>query len=98
MDSNTFSGIGQYFEPPGLGGAQRRTAVPAGVVERPQLLLAVADQQYRLVADPEGPERRRRRQRVRAAKINPVAAPDRGQLTLVMRRIVVPGALQRALR
>jgi hypothetical protein len=74
--------------------AENRAAVPAGVVERLQAAFSVLQDNNILRADRNAQPVTRRGDLLRAAGRNPAAEPERLQLALVMRRIVVPGRRQ----
>ena len=82
-------------EPPARLRAERRAAVPAGVVEGARPAIAVARHDQPLAADVSQKVVARIRQVLEPADADPVAMPDGLEFALVLRRVVVPGGRQR---
>ena len=77
-----------------LLGAQDRAAMAAGVVERPQVAGFISDDDQGLRADPRYAPVSRLGQLFLARDHHPARVPERVELALVMRRVVVPGCRQ----
>jgi hypothetical protein len=69
--------------------AKLRAAMAAGIVEGPHDLIAVTQQQDRLVADGFGAKRAGLWQRIGPAEIDPLPIPDGRQFLAVDSRVVI---------